>query len=182
MDFSSSIAVRRVKRRALFEKKTVIAALKQAIVMLRPDIQWKNPVMFVVEIGAFLILLFILFEPMRYFIALDIWLFLTLLFANFATALAEARGKAQADSLRQTRQDTVAYRLKSNGTIEEVSSAILKRGDSVIVQTGQTIPGDGEIIKGIAYIDESAITGESAPVIREADSDRSGVTGGTIVL
>ena len=191
MDFSSSMAVRRVKRRALFEKKTVIAALKQAFIMLRPDIQWKNPVMFVVEIGAFLILLFILqmlgskekaVELMGYFIALDIWLFLTLLFANFATALAEARGKAQADSLRQTRQDTVAYRLRSNGTTEEVSSAILKRGDSVIVQTGQTIPGDGEIIKGIAYIDESAITGESAPVIREADSDRSGVTGGTIVL
>jgi potassium-transporting ATPase ATP-binding subunit len=182
--------VRRVKRRDLFERETVIAALKQAFVMLRPDIQWKNPVMFVVEVGAFLTLLFIFrmilgfeksAESLNYFIALDSWLFLTILFANFATALAEARGRAQADSLRKTRQDTVAYLLKK-GVAEEVSSAILKRGDQVIVQAGQTIPGDGEIIDGIAYIDESAITGESAPVVREAGGDRSGVTGGTLVL
>lgn len=184
-------SIRRIKRRALFEKETAIAALKQAFVMLRPDIQWKNPVMFVVEIGAILTLLFIIQMiwgnektsiPITYFIALDVWLFLTILFANFATALAEARGKAQADSLRRTRRDTVAYRLKNGGKIEEVSSSILKRDDRVVVQTGQTIPGDGEIIEGVAYIDESAITGESAPVIREAGGDRSGVTGGTVVL
>ena len=147
--------------------------------------------MFVVEVGAVLTLLFILqmaWEgkktsiPITYFIALDIWLFLTILFANFATALAEVRGKAQTDSLRKTRQDTKAYRLKEDGTTEEVSSADLKRGDRVVAEAGQTIPGDGEIIEGVAYIDESAITGESAPVIRETGGDRSGVTGGTVVL
>ncbi len=182
---------RRLKRRALFEKETSFAALKQAFVMLRPDLQWKNPVMFVVEVGTILIFLYILqmywgekSSPVSfsYFIALDFWLFLTVLFANFATALAEARGKAQAESLRKTRTDTLAYRLKSNKSIEEVSSAVLKRGDLVVVQAGQIIPGDGEIIDGIASVDESAITGESAPVIRESGGDRSGVTGGTIVL
>jgi K+-transporting ATPase ATPase B chain len=182
---------RRIKRRALLEKETTRAALKQAFVMLRPDIQWKNPVMFVVEVGAFLTLLFIAQAawgkgasqvPITYFIALDAWLFLTVLFANFATALAEARGKAQVDSLRRTRHDTVAYRLNPARTIEEVSSTVLKPGDLVVVQAGQTIPGDGEVIEGIASIDESAITGESAPVIRAAGGDRSGVTGGTVVL
>ena len=120
--------------------------------------------------------------PLSYFIWVDAWLFLTVLFANFATALAEARGKAQAESLRKTRRDTVAYRLNAMGAIEEVSSTALKVGDRVVVQAGQTIPGDGEIIEGIASVDESAITGESAPVIREAGGDRSGVTGGTVVL
>jgi K+-transporting ATPase ATPase B chain len=184
-------SLRRVKPRGLIEKETGMAALKQAFVMLRPDIQWKNPVMFVVEVGAFLTLLFIVQAawgrqasqvPIAYFIALDAWLFLTVLFANFATALAEARGKAQADSLRRARHDTVAYRLNAAGTIEEVSSTVLKPGDQVVVQAGQTIPGDGEIIEGIASVDESAITGESAPVIRAAGGDRSGVTGGTVVL
>ncbi len=185
------IGSRRVKRRSLLEKETALVALKQAFVMLRPDIQWKNPVMFVVEIGALLTLFYIIKAifgvnesqvPTTYFIALDVWLFLTILFANFATALAEARGKAQADSLRRIRRDTVAYRLAPSGKIEEVSSAVLKRGDKVAVETGQTIPGDGEIIEGIAYVDESAITGESAPVVREAGGDRSGVTGGTRVI
>ncbi|HYA41708.1 MAG TPA: potassium-transporting ATPase subunit KdpB [Syntrophobacteraceae bacterium] len=184
-------SLRRVKPRGLVEKETGMAALKQAFVMLRPDIQWKNPVMFVVEVGAFLTLLFILQAawgsrasqvPIAYFIALDAWLFLTVLFANFATALAEARGKAQADSLRRARHDTTAYRLNDAGIIEEVSSTVLKPDDRVVVQAGQTIPGDGEIIEGIASVDESAITGESAPVIRAAGGDRSGVTGGTVVL
>ncbi len=182
---------RRIKRRGLFEKETVLVALKQSFVMLRPDIQWKNPVMFVVEVGALLTLLYIIKAfysgnvsqvSTNYFIALDVWLFLTILFANFATALAEARGKAQADSLRRIRRDTVAYRLTSSGKTDEMSSADLKRGDKVVVTAGQIIPGDGEIIEGIAYVDESAITGESAPVVREADGDRSGVTGGTRVL
>ncbi|MGO9579687.1 MAG: potassium-transporting ATPase subunit KdpB [Desulfobaccales bacterium] len=159
--------------------------------MLRPDIQWKNPVMFVVEVGAFLTLLYVIQAalgsatsevPISYFIWVDAWLFLTVLFANFATALAEARGKAQADSLRRARHETVAYRLKAKGAIEEVSSSALKPGDHVVVEAGQTIPGDGEIIDGIASVDESAITGESAPVIRAAGTDRSGVTGGTVVL
>ena len=182
---------RRAKKFALLKKEMAIPALKQAIVMLRPDIQWKNPVMFVVEVGAILTLLYIIRAlwggaisdvPVSYFIAVDIWLFLTVLFANFATALAEARGKAQAQSLRRARHDTTAYHLTETGKIEEVSSAVLKPGDKVIVKAGQMIPGDGEIIEGIASIDESAITGESAPVIREAGGDRSGVTGGTLVL
>jgi K+-transporting ATPase ATPase B chain len=111
-----------------------------------------------------------------------VWLFLTVLFANFATALAEARGKAQAESLKKARYDTTAYRLLAKGAVEEVSSTALKTGDRVVVVAGQTIPGDGDIIEGIASVDESAITGESAPVIREAGGDRSGVTGGTVVL
>ena len=182
---------RRTRRQGLLAPELVRAALKQSFVMLRPDIQWTNPVMFVVEIGAFLTLLFVVQAlivgsssqvPVTYFIALDAWLFLTVLFANFATALAEARGKAQADSLRRTRRDTSAYRLKPNNSVEEVSSMALKVGDRVVVDAGQVIPGDGEIIEGIASVDESAITGESAPVIREAGGDRSGVTGGTMVL
>jgi K+-transporting ATPase ATPase B chain len=104
--------------------------------------------------------------PITYFIALDAWLFLTVLFANFATALAEERGKAQTESLRRTRRDTPAWRLALNG-IEQVSSTDLQAGDTVVVLAGQVIPGDGEITEGIASVDESAITGESAPVIRE---------------
>ena len=170
---------------------TVGPAVKQAFIMLRPDIQWKNPVMFVVEVGAFLTLAYIIQAlfgksesqvSIGYFIALDVWLFLTVLFANFATGLAEARGKAQADSLKKTRRDTIAHRLTGEDKIEEVPSTVLKTGDRVVLQTGQIVPGDGEIIQGIASIDESAITGESAPVIREAGGDRSGVTGGTLVV
>src|SRR5437016_10651876 len=171
---------RRASRRyGLFAPHLLRAALKQSFLMLRPDIQWKNPVMFVVEVGTVLSLLFTFARlmgfssPVRvtYLIALDVWLLLTVLFANFATALAEARGKAQADSLRKTRRDTVAYRVRSNGSVEEVSSSLLKTGDRVAVTAGQVIPGDGEIIEGIASVDESAITGESAPVIREAGGD-----------
>jgi K+-transporting ATPase ATPase B chain len=184
-------APRRVRSRALFEPELVREALKQSIVMLRPDIQWSNPVMFVVEIGAVLTLLFIVQAlvstsasqvPITYFIALDFWLWLTVLFANFATGLAEARGKAQAESLRRARSDTPAFRLRGKDIIEEVPSSALKPDDRVVVEAGQMIPGDGEIIEGIASVDEAAITGESAPVIREAGGDRSGVTGGTRVL
>jgi K+-transporting ATPase ATPase B chain len=164
------------------------AALKQSFVMLRPDIQWKNPVMFVVEIGTVLSIIFTIGAVMAgssqlaYLIQLDIWLFATVLFANFATALAEARGKAQADTLRKTRKETPAFRLRDKGKIEEVASTALEAGDRVVVEAGQVIPGDGEIVEGVASVDESAITGESAPVIREAGGDRSGVTGGTRVL
>src|SRR4030088_943676 len=179
------------RRSALLAPETFGPALKQAFVMLRPDIQWKNPVMFVVEIGAFSTLFYLIQAALGksesqvsigYFVALDIWLFLTVLFANFATAVAEARGKAQAESLRRARHDTIAHRLTSSNGIEEVSSAVLIPGDQVVVKAGQFIPGDGEIVNGIASIDESAITGESAPVIREAGGDRSGVTGGTLVV
>jgi potassium-transporting ATPase ATP-binding subunit len=184
-------AQRRVRSRKLFEPELVREALKQSIIMLRPDIQWSNPVMFVVEIGAVLTLLFIVQAlvstsasqvPITYFIALDFWLWLTVLFANFATGLAEARGKAQAESLRRARSDTPAYRLRGKDTIEEVPSSALRPGDRVVIEAGQMIPGDGEIIEGIASVDEAAITGESAPVIREAGGDRSGVTGGTRVI
>lgn len=176
------MSVRRLKQRELFDKAIFLSAFKQALIMLRPDLQWTNPVMFVVEIGALLILCYVIQTPSNYFIALDVWLFLTVLFANFATSLAEQRGRAQANSLRQARVDTIAYRLKQNGKVDEISSAMLQRGDLVVVSAGQIIPGDGEIIEGIAYVDESAVTGESAPVIREGGGDRSGVTGGTKVL
>jgi potassium-transporting ATPase ATP-binding subunit len=182
---------RRIRSRKLFEPELVREALKQSFVMLRPDMQWSNPVMFVVEIGAVLTLLFIVQAlvstsasqvPITYFIALDFWLWLTVLFANFATGLAEARGKAQADSLRRARSDTPAFRLRGKDIVEEVPSSALRPGDRVLVQADQMIPGDGEIIEGIASVDEAAITGESAPVIREAGGDRSGVTGGTRVI
>jgi potassium-transporting ATPase ATP-binding subunit len=181
---------RRAREHKLFEPELLGSALKYSFVMLRPDIQWSNPVMFVVEIGAVLTFLFIIKAavstsasqvPISYFIALDFWLFLTVLFANFATALAEARGKAQAESLRRTRAETPAYRLRG-GRTEEVLSTDLRPGDEVVVTAGQLIPSDGEVIQGIASVDESAITGESAPVIREAGGDRSGVTGGTRVI
>lgn len=188
---SSNVIKRRLISRSLLDKKIAFEAFKQAIVMLRPDLQWRNPVMFVVEIGMILTTLYI-FDilwgaqisqaPLSYLITLDVWLLLTLVFANFATALAEARGRAQADSLRHSRPETIAYRLKPSGETEEISSVQLKKGDKVVVKNGQIIPADGEIVYGIAYIDESAITGESAPVVREEGGDRSGVTGGTRVL
>jgi K+-transporting ATPase ATPase B chain len=182
---------RRSRAQALFAAELMRPAIKEAFLMLRPDVQWRNPVMFVVEIGAALTLLFIIQSAMgmsssqvsiNYFIALDFWLWLTVLFANFATALAEARGRAQAQSLRRARKDTPAYRLKGANIIEEILSSDLKPGDRVVIEAGQMIPGDGEIVEGIASVDESAITGESAPVIREAGGDRSGVTGGTRVI
>ena len=188
---------RRASRRyGLFAPQLLKAALPQAFVMLRPDIQWKNPVMFVVEIGAILTIIFTVAKALGmesaasfgYLVALDFWLILTLLFANFASALAEARGKAQAESLRKTRRETPAQRLRTyrKGTqdwgMESTSSSNLQSGDIVLVEAGQIIPSDGEIIEGVASVDESAITGESAPVIREAGGDRSGVTGGTRVL
>ena len=183
-------ARRQSQRKGLFAPDLMKSALKQSFVMLRPDIQWKNPVMFVVEVGTVLSIIFTIRAMLGYssqagvlyLVALDIWLFLTVVFANFASALAEARGKAQADALRKTRQSTPAFRLQANGTIEETVSTALKAGDQVVIEAGQIIPGDGEIIDGVASVDESAITGESAPVIREAGGDRSGVTGGTRVL
>jgi K+-transporting ATPase ATPase B chain len=186
-----SVPPRRSRARALFAPDLVRPAIVESFKMLRPDVQWQNPVMFVVEVGAVLTLLFVVQAalgmsssqvPISYFIALDFWLWLTVLFANFATALAEARGRAEAESLRRARRDTPAFRLKGAGVIEEVLSSDLRVGDRVVIEAGQMVPGDGEVIEGIASVDESPITGESAPVIREAGGDRSGVTGGTRLL
>jgi K+-transporting ATPase ATPase B chain len=182
---------RKPKTHKLVDRELLGTAFRQSLIALRPDIQWKNPVMFVVEIGALLTLVFIVqmalgvvrsHAPLTYFIALFIWLLLTVVFANFATAIAEERGKAQAHALRRARHDTAAYRLRADGTFETVSSIKLRSGDVVVVHAGEVIPGDGEVIEGTASVDESAITGESAPVIRDAGGDRSGVTGGTTVL
>jgi K+-transporting ATPase ATPase B chain len=184
-------AINLARRQELFSSHIVVTALKQSVLMLRPDVQWKNPVMFVVEVGAVLTLLYVIqmalgnassAASLGYFIALDAWLFLTVLFANFATAIAEERGKAQAETLRKTRVATPAFRLRADQSIEQVSSAALRPGDTVVVQANKVIPGDGDVIEGGAVVNEAAITGESAPVIREAGGDRSGVTGGTTVL
>jgi len=184
-------AINLARRRDLFSSHIVWTALKQSFVMLRPDVQWKNPVMFVVEIGAVLTLLYVIqmalglsssVASIGYFVALDVWLWLTVLFANFATAIAEERGKAQAETLRKTRVATPAFRLRADQSIERVSSIDLRPGDKVVVEASQIIPGDGDVIEGGAVVNEAAITGESAPVIREAGGDRSGVTGGTTVL
>lgn len=176
------------QKTSLFQKEQVLESLKQSFVKLNPKIMIKNPIMFTVEIST-LIMLFVtiysVFSTSQGSFVYNLWvfiiLFLTLLFANFAEAIAEARGKAQADSLRKTREETPA-RLNINGKIKTVSSSQLKKGDIFECEVGDVIPADGEIIEGLASIDESAITGESAPVIREAGGDKSSVTGGTKVL
>jgi len=181
---------RRGQRRRLFEPALVVLAARQSVVMLNPRVMARNPVMFLVEIGTVLTAIVAVqsiaqgaaIGVIAYQIALAALLLLTVLFANFAEALAEARGKAQADSLRKTRQDTMSYRIDDRGQVEEISSALLRAGDRVAVEAGQFIPTDGEVVEGVATVDESAITGESAPVIREAGGDHSGVTGGTRVL
>ena len=151
---------------------------------LHPRHMMKNPVMFVVEIGSVLttILLVRTTNNFEFNLQITLWLWFTVLFANFAEAMAEGRGKAQAEALRKTRSETLAKRLLSSGETETISGAKLRSGDLVLVTAGELIPGDGEIIEGIASVDESAITGESAPVIREAGGDRSAVTGGTRAL
>ncbi|MBJ6141973.1 potassium-transporting ATPase subunit KdpB [Hymenobacter sp. BT559] len=176
---------------SLFQPALVAEATKQAFLKLDPRIMFRNPVMFTVELGTVVMLLVTLGQLVRpdasqgsfgYNLTVFVVLFLTLLFANFAEAIAEARGKAQADSLRKTRQDTPAKVRQENGTFQSVSSAQLQKGQVFVVEAGEIIPTDGEIIEGLATIDESAITGESAPVIREAGGDKSSVTGGTKVL
>lgn len=175
----------------LFQKELVADALKNSFIKLNPAVLIKNPVMFVVEIGTVIMLVVsiaLLIKPdslqgsFAYNIIITAILFLTVLFANFAEALAEARGKAQAETLRKTRHETPVNLIMPNGSSMQVMSSELKKGDTFLVNEGEIIASDGEIIDGIATIDESAITGESAPVIREAGGDRSGVTGGTRVL
>ncbi len=178
---------RQSRTSSIFEKKLVLSALGRSLVMLDPRAMVKNPVMFVTEAGAVLTMLIAVLNMMSgaghqlYTVSVMVILWLTVMFSNFAEALAEARGKAQTDSLKRTRQNTVARRVK-DGKEESVSSDELSEGDRVIVLTGETIPGDGEVVEGAAMVDESAITGESAPVVREAGGDRSGVVGGTRVL
>jgi K+-transporting ATPase ATPase B chain len=162
-------------------------AILDSFQKLDPRAMMKNPVMFVVEIGSVVTSALLIEEGIRHLpigfdLQITLWLWFTVLFANFAEAIAEGRGKAQADSLRKAKGETIAYRLRSDGTVETVSSSQLRSGDIITVQAGQAIAGDGEVIEGIASVDESAITGESAPVIREAGGDRSAVTGGTRVL
>ena len=183
---------RHARRLSIFDPEMVRQAAVRSFAMLDPRSMMRNPVMFLVELGTVLTAIVTVQSIVGgaatglivYQAALTLLLLLTVLFANFAEALAEARGKAQADSLRATRQDTPAYRLDSlesqNGQF--VPSTQLRTGDLVLVETGQVIPSDGEVVVGVASVDESAITGESAPVIREAGGDRSGVTGGTRVL
>jgi K+-transporting ATPase ATPase B chain len=179
----------RASKRPLFERGIVRQAAIDSVRKLDPRVQARNPVMFVVLVGS--VLTTILFfrdlgdstTAENVFAGLvAAWLWFTVLFANFAEAMAEGRGKAQAASLRKTRAETMANRRRPDGGIDQVPSSNLTIDDVVVVSAGEMIPSDGEIIEGIASVDESAITGESAPVIREAGGDRSAVTGGTRVL
>ena len=165
-------------------------SLPDAALKLDPRVMWHNPVMFIVEIGAVLTTAFSVHTPTVFGWLIVVWLWLTVLFANLAEAVAEGRGKAQAETLRRTRTQTVARKVSgwrpgispADLTESEVPAASLQLGDHVVVEAGQVIPGDGDVVEGVASVDESAITGESAPVIRESGGDRSSVTGGTRVL
>jgi len=173
------------RKKAVWEWKIVRNAIKDALLKLNPRKMMGNPVMFVVEIGSVITtaLLFKGGSAFKFNLQITLWLWFTVLFANFAEAMAEGRGKAQADTLRRARSETMANRILGNdGRTEQVPSSKLRAGDLVYVSAGEFIPSDGEIIEGVASVDESAITGESAPVIREAGGDRSAVTGGTRVL
>ncbi len=176
------------RSRPLFDTEIVNRAIKDSFVKLNPVTLAKNPVIFVVEVGALLITIFLGHDLVRrgagisFTLQIALWLWFTVLFANFAEAMAEARGKAQADALRKTKTDTIARRLTGGDCVETVPASKLRAGDIVVCAAGDIIPGDGEVIEGIATVDESVITGESAPVIRESGGDRSAVTGGTRVL
>lgn len=173
------------KSNALFDKDLIVPAVKDAFKKLDPRVQMKNPVMFVTLIGAIVTSAYVIFNigngSKVFELQIALWLWFTVLFANFAEAIAEGRGKAQAESLKKSKTQTMA-RLFAAGKESKVGAASLKKGDIVICETGDVIPGDGEVVEGIASVDESAITGESAPVIRESGGDRSAVTGGTRVI
>ena len=172
------------KSKVVWEWKIVSRAIGDSFLKLDPRKMARNPVMFVVEIGSVITtaLLFKGGASFKFNLQITLWLWFTVLFSNFAEAMAEGRGKAQADTLRKARSETLAKRLLSNGATEQIASSKLRAGDVVLAAAGDFIPSDGEIIEGVASVDESAITGESAPVIREAGGDRSAVTGGTRVL
>ena len=175
-------------KRSLWDSKIIRRALGEAFLKLNPRTMMKNPVMFVVEVGSVITTIYVVrnvlagHHSLRFDLQITLWLWFTVLFANFAEAMAEGRGKAQADSLRKAKSETTAVRIKGDGTTEDVPSSHLRSGDLCLIVAGSMIPGDGEVIEGVASVDESAITGESAPVIREAGGDRSAVTGGTRVL
>jgi K+-transporting ATPase ATPase B chain len=176
------------KKKAVWEWKIVRQATLDSLVKLNPRKMMGNPVMFVVEVGSVITTILLARDvsqhsgALKFDLQITLWLWFTVLFANFAEAMAEGRGKAQADSLRKARSETVANRLLDGGQTEKIPSSRLRAGDMVLVSAGEFIPSDGDIVEGIASVDESAITGESAPVIREAGGDRSAVTGGTRVL
>ncbi len=182
------IMANQAKRKSLFDRTIVRRASVDSLRKLDPRSMMRNPVMFVVEIGSVLTSVLLILDLFthrghtRFDLQITLWLWFTVLFANFAEAMAEGRGKAQADALRQAKSETTAYRLNKSKATEEVPSSQLRVDDLVRVTAGQMIPGDGEVVEGVASVDESAITGESAPVIREAGGDRSAVTGGTRVL
>jgi K+-transporting ATPase ATPase B chain len=175
------------RQRALFDRAIIVTAVVESFKKLDPRWQLRNPVMFIVEVGALVAAIFAIRDFLHangqgsFDVAISLWLWFTVVFANFAEAVAEGRGKAQADFLRRTKSDTSARRLIGT-TIETVSATLLRKGDRVRIAAGELIPADGEVVVGAATVDESAITGESAPVIREAGGDRSSVTGGTRVL
>ena len=187
-DLTQLLPKRLAHSRPLFDPEILGRATKDSFAKLNPATLMKNPVIFVVEVGAALTTVFLVRDaitgshPIGFELQIALWLWFTVLFANFAEAMAEARGKAQADSLRKTKTDAIARRIVSGDRTEEVPASRLRSGDVVVCDTGDIIPGDGEVVEGIATVDESVITGESAPVIRESGGDRSAVTGGTKVL
>ena len=177
----------RVKARSLFDKTILIPAIWDSFRKLNPRLMMRNPVMFVALVGAAVTTAKLFYTPWHsgsfgFFVQIALWLWFTVLFANFAEAMAEGRGKAQAATLRKARTRTLANRRLPNGAIESIAAESLRQDDIFVVKAGEMIPADGEVIEGAATVDESAITGESAPVIREAGGDRSAVTGGTRVL
>ncbi|MFB7472226.1 potassium-transporting ATPase subunit KdpB [Kitasatospora sp. NPDC056184] len=181
---ASAEAAHRVSS-GLLDPKLILASLPDAVKKLDPRVMVKNPVMFVVEVGSIVTTVSAMADPSVFAWSITVWLWLTTVFANLAEAVAEGRGKAQADTLRRTKTDTTARRLTgwpASRAEEEVPGTALRLGDHVVVEAGQIIPGDGDVVEGVASVDESAITGESAPVIRESGGDRSAVTGGTKVL
>src|ERR1700712_5605072 len=168
----------------LLDPKTLVRSVPDAVRKLDPRTLWRNPVMLIVEIGAVWSTVLAIMTPTWFAWLTVIWLWLTVLFANLAEAVAEGRGKAQADTLRKAKTDMMARRLNgwtpgATAQEAEVAAPQLQQGEYVVVEAGQTIPGDGDVVEGIASVDESAITGESAPVIRESGGDRSAVPGGT---
>jgi K+-transporting ATPase ATPase B chain len=187
-DLTTLVPKKLVRARPLSDRELVGRAVKASFLKLNPFTLIKNPVMFVVEVGAALTSIFLIRDMVRgapgigFSLQIVLWLWFTVLFANFAEAMAEARGKAQADTLRKTKTDSMAKRLAGGSNVEVIPASRLRAGDLVVCEAGDLIPGDGEVIEGVATVDESVITGESAPVIRESGGDRSAVTGGTKVL